>query len=143
MRDRSMHAGGFGSIVNCPFGLVHIKVEQYLPTGPILKRADRTVDLAYLVLAHSASLSAHAGAEADPAGSPLTHTIRRRAQGSVCDACTCQLCQSSRFRQRAKNTVSDSPCMCRDADHPRAGTLMDDEGLSGVLRMQADGSRPR
>ncbi len=27
MRDRSVHAGGFGSIVNCPFGLLHIKVE--------------------------------------------------------------------------------------------------------------------
>ena len=63
MRDRSVHAGGFGSIVNCPFGLVHIKVEQDPPTGPILKRADRTVDLAYLVLAHSASLSAHVGGE--------------------------------------------------------------------------------
>ena len=46
MRDRSVHAGGFGSIVNGPFGLVHIKVEQDPPTGPILKRADRTVDLA-------------------------------------------------------------------------------------------------
>ncbi len=56
MRDRSVHAGGFGSIVNCPFGLVHIKVEQDPPSGPILKRADRTVDLDYLVLAHSASL---------------------------------------------------------------------------------------
>ena len=63
MRDRSVHAGDFGSIVNCPFGLVHIKVEQDPPTGPILKRADRTVDLAYLVLAHSASLSAHVGGE--------------------------------------------------------------------------------
>jgi hypothetical protein len=59
MRDRSVHAGGFGSIVNRPFALVHIKVEEDPPTGPILKRADRTVDLAYLVLAHSASLSAH------------------------------------------------------------------------------------
>ena len=58
MGDRSVHAGGFGSIVNCPFGLVHMKVEQDPPTGPILERADRTVDLAYLVLAHSASLSA-------------------------------------------------------------------------------------
>jgi hypothetical protein len=65
VRDRSVHAGGFGSIVNRPFALVHIKVEQDLPTGPILKRADRTVDLAYLVLAHSASLSAHVGAETD------------------------------------------------------------------------------
>jgi hypothetical protein len=65
MRDRSVHAGGFGSIVNGPFGLVHIKVEQDPPTGPILKRADRTIDLAYLVLAHSASLSAHVGEEAD------------------------------------------------------------------------------
>ena len=59
MRDGSVHAGGFGGIVNCPFGLVHIKFEQDPPTGPILKRADRTVDLACLVLAHSASLSAH------------------------------------------------------------------------------------
>jgi hypothetical protein len=65
MRDRSVHAGGFGSIVNRPFGLVHIKVEQDPPTGPILKRADRTVDLAHLVLAHSASLSAHVGGEND------------------------------------------------------------------------------
>jgi hypothetical protein len=65
MRDRSVHAGDFGSIVNCPFGLVHMKVEQDPPTGPILKRADRTVDLAYLVLAHSASLSAHVGGETD------------------------------------------------------------------------------
>jgi len=46
MGDRSVHAGGFCSIVNCPFGLVHIKVEQDSPTSPILKRADRTVDLA-------------------------------------------------------------------------------------------------
>jgi hypothetical protein len=59
MRDGSVHTGSFGSIVNCPFGLVHIKVEQYSPTSPILKRADRAVDLAYLVLAHSLSLSAH------------------------------------------------------------------------------------
>jgi hypothetical protein len=65
MRDSSVHAGGFSSIVNCPFGLLHIKVEQDPPTGPILKRADRTVDLAYLVLAHSASLSAHVGGETD------------------------------------------------------------------------------
>jgi hypothetical protein len=67
MGDRSVHAGGFGSIVNGPFGLVHIKVEQDPPTGPILKRADGTVDLAYIVLAHSASLSAHVRGEADPA----------------------------------------------------------------------------
>jgi hypothetical protein len=46
MRDRSVHAGGFGSIVNGPFGLVHIEVEQNPPTSPILKRADRAVDLA-------------------------------------------------------------------------------------------------
>jgi hypothetical protein len=65
MRDRSVHAGGFGSIVNCPFGLVHVEVEQDPPTGPILKRADRTVDLTYFVLAHSASLSAHLGREID------------------------------------------------------------------------------
>jgi hypothetical protein len=65
MRDCSVHAGGFGGIVNCPFGLVHIKVEQDPPTGPILKRADRTVDLACLVLAHSASLSARVGGETD------------------------------------------------------------------------------
>ena len=65
MRDCSVHAGGFGCIVNSPFGLLHIKVEQDPPTGPILKRADRTVDLAYLVLAHSASLSAHVGGETD------------------------------------------------------------------------------
>ena len=65
MRDRSMHAGGFGSIVDCPLGLVHIEVEQDPPAGPILKRADRAVDLACLVLTHSASLSAHVGREAD------------------------------------------------------------------------------
>jgi hypothetical protein len=65
MGDRSVHAGSFGSIDNCPFGLVHIKVEQDPPTGPILKCADRTVDLVYLVLAHSASLSAHVGGETD------------------------------------------------------------------------------
>jgi hypothetical protein len=63
--DRAVDAGRFGSVINCPFGLVHIKVEQDPPTGPILKRADRTVDLAYLVLAHSASLSAHVGTETD------------------------------------------------------------------------------
>jgi hypothetical protein len=63
VRNRSMHAGGFGSIVNCPFGLVHIKVEQDPPAGSILKRADRPVDFACFVLAHSASLSAHVGAE--------------------------------------------------------------------------------
>jgi len=65
MRDRSVHAGRFGSIVNRPLGLVHIKVEQDPPTGPILKRADRTVDLACLVLVHCASLSAHADGETD------------------------------------------------------------------------------
>jgi hypothetical protein len=58
MRDRSVDAGCFGGIVNCPFGLVDIKVEQDPPTGPILKRADRMVDFACLVLAHPASLSA-------------------------------------------------------------------------------------
>jgi hypothetical protein len=46
MGDRSVHAGGFGSVINCPFGLIHIKVEQDPPTSPILERADRTVDLA-------------------------------------------------------------------------------------------------
>jgi hypothetical protein len=66
MGNRSVHAGSFGSIVNCPFGLVHIKVEQYSPTSPILERADRTVDLAYIVLAHSASLSAHRRAYRPP-----------------------------------------------------------------------------
>jgi hypothetical protein len=65
MGDRSVHAGDFGNIVNCPLGLVHMKVEQDPPTGPILERADRTVDLADLVLAHSASLSAHIGGETD------------------------------------------------------------------------------
>jgi hypothetical protein len=63
MGDRSVHAGGFRSIVNGPFGLVHIEVEQDPPPSPILKRADRTVDLACLVLAHSLSLSAHLGGE--------------------------------------------------------------------------------
>jgi hypothetical protein len=66
MGDCSVHAGGLGNIVNCPFGLMDIKVEQDPPTGPILKRADRKVDLAYLVLAHSPSLSAHVGGEPDP-----------------------------------------------------------------------------
>jgi hypothetical protein len=65
MGDCSVNAGRLGSIVNCPFGLVHIKVEQDPPTSPILKRADRTVDLAFLVLAHCASLSAHIGGETD------------------------------------------------------------------------------
>jgi hypothetical protein len=59
MGDRAVHAGGFGRIVNRPFGLVYIEVEQDPPPGPILKRADRTIDLACLVLAHSASLSVH------------------------------------------------------------------------------------
>jgi hypothetical protein len=59
MRDSSVHAGGFGSIVNSPFGLVQIKIQQDPPAGPILKRAYRAVDLAYVVLAHSASLSTH------------------------------------------------------------------------------------
>jgi hypothetical protein len=67
MRDRSVHAGRLGGVVDRPLGLVRIKVEQDSPTGPILKRADRTVDLACLGLAHSASLSAHVGGEADPA----------------------------------------------------------------------------
>ena len=65
MRDSSVHPGGFGRVVDRPFGLVHIKVEQDAPTGSILKRADRTVDLACLVLAHAASLSAHVGWEPD------------------------------------------------------------------------------
>jgi hypothetical protein len=56
MRDRSVNTGSTGSIVNSPFGLVHVKVEQYPSTSPILKRADRTVDLAYFVLAHSDQL---------------------------------------------------------------------------------------
>ena len=71
VRDRSMHTGGFGSIVNGPFGLVRIEIEQDPPTGRILKRADRTVDLAYLVLAHSGSLSAHVGGGSDP----TTHAL--------------------------------------------------------------------
>ena len=74
MGDCSVHAGGLGSIVNCPFGLVDIKVEQDPPTGPILKRADRTVDLAYLVLAHSPSLSAHLGGETERP----THALHSR-----------------------------------------------------------------
>jgi len=61
MRDCSMHASGFGCIVNGPFGLMQVKVQQDPPSGPILKRADRAVDLTHLVLAHSASLSAHVG----------------------------------------------------------------------------------
>ena len=63
MGDCSVYAGGLGSIVNRPFGLVHIKVEQDPPAGPILKRTDRTVDFTYILLAHSASLSAHVGGE--------------------------------------------------------------------------------
>jgi hypothetical protein len=78
MRDRSVHAGGFGGIVNCPFGLVNIEVEQDPPPGSILKRADRTVDLAYLVLAHSASLSAHVGGENRPPNARLAPTPRYR-----------------------------------------------------------------
>jgi hypothetical protein len=69
MRDSSVHAGGFRSVVNRPFGLVQIEVEQDPASGPILKRADRTVDLACLVLAHSASLSVHVGKEASPTDS--------------------------------------------------------------------------
>jgi hypothetical protein len=76
MRDRAVHAGRFGSIINCPFGLVHVKVEQDPPTGPILKRTDRTVDLAYLVLAHSASLSAHVGGQT---GRPTHALLSRQA----------------------------------------------------------------
>jgi hypothetical protein len=65
MRDSSVHPGGFGRVVDRPFGLMHIEVEQDAPTGSILKRADRAVDLACLVLAHVASLSAHVGWEPD------------------------------------------------------------------------------
>jgi hypothetical protein len=61
MRDGSVDAGGLCSIVNGPFALMHIKVEQDPPTSRILKGADRTVDLAYVVLTHPASLSAHVG----------------------------------------------------------------------------------
>lgn len=63
--NRSVHANGFGGIVNGPFALLHIKVEQDPATSWILKRADRTVDVAYIVLAHPASLSAHVGGETD------------------------------------------------------------------------------
>jgi len=65
MRDSSVYAGRFGRIVHRPLGLIYIEVEQDPPTGPILKRADRTVDLAYLVLTHSASLSAHDPTDGD------------------------------------------------------------------------------
>ena len=65
MRDGAVYSGGFGSIVNCPFGLVHIKVEQDPSTGPILKCSDRALDLAFLVLDHLASLSANVGWESD------------------------------------------------------------------------------
>jgi hypothetical protein len=71
MRDRSVDASGFGSIVNCPFALVHIKVEQDPPTSPILKRAHRAVDIAFLILAHFASLSARVGWETDRATQAL------------------------------------------------------------------------
>ncbi|MHB8500543.1 MAG: hypothetical protein ACYDHE_06290 [Candidatus Acidiferrales bacterium] len=90
MRNRSMHAGGFGSIVNCPFGLVHIKVEQDPPTGPILKRANRAFDLAYLVLTHSASLSAHVGGETD-------RPYARLARAPRCGNLKCAV----RFERRA------------------------------------------
>jgi hypothetical protein len=63
MSDRAVYTCGLGGIVHRPFGLVHIKVEQDPPTGPILKRADCAVDLTYLVGAHSASLSARISAE--------------------------------------------------------------------------------
>jgi len=63
MCDRAVNAGGFGRVVNCPLGLVHIEVEQDPPTGPILQRADRTFDLVCVVLAHAASLSAHVGGQ--------------------------------------------------------------------------------
>jgi hypothetical protein len=65
MRDRAVHAGGFGRIVNCPFGLVHVEIEQDPATGPILQRADRTFDLVCVVLAHAASLSAHVDWQTD------------------------------------------------------------------------------
>jgi hypothetical protein len=68
MRDSSVHAGGLCSIVNCPLGLVHMKVKQDPPTGPILKRADRAVDLADLALVHSASLSAKVRGPMGPFG---------------------------------------------------------------------------
>jgi hypothetical protein len=74
MGDRAVYAGGFGRIVNRPFGLVYIKVEKDSSTGPILKRADRAVDLAFLVLAHAASLSAEVGGET---GRP-THALLSR-----------------------------------------------------------------
>jgi hypothetical protein len=63
MRNGSVHAGGFGRIIDRPFGLVYVKVEQDLPAGGILKRADRTVDLAYLVLVHAARLPARVGGD--------------------------------------------------------------------------------
>ena len=63
MRDRSVDAGGFSGVVNRPFGLEDIEVEQDPPAGPILKRADRTVDLICFARVHSASLSAHLCAE--------------------------------------------------------------------------------
>jgi len=60
--DRTVHANGFGDIVDRPFGLVHMEVEQDSSTGPILKRADRAVDIAYLVLSHTPSLSVRVSA---------------------------------------------------------------------------------
>jgi len=63
MRNRSVHAGRFGGIIDRPFGLVYVKVEQDLPTGGILKRADRTIDRAYIVLVHAARLPARVGGD--------------------------------------------------------------------------------
>jgi hypothetical protein len=77
MSDCSVYTGGLRSIVNCPFGLVYMKVEQDSAAGPILKCADRAVDLAYLVPAHSASLSAQVGAETDRPASGCRATSPR------------------------------------------------------------------
>lgn len=108
MRDSSVHASGFGSIVNCPFGLVHIKVEQDPPPGPILKRANRTVDLAYFVLAHSASLSAHVRGETDrPTHALLSrhaiepdvrHSVSKKRRSGYRHGCAVNAGPSTQFR---------------------------------------------
>ena len=46
VRDSSVHPSRFGSIVDRPFGLAHIKLEQDPASGSVLDRADRAVELA-------------------------------------------------------------------------------------------------
>src|SRR6202158_5077873 len=88
MRDSSVHAGGFRSVVNRPFGLVQKEVDQDPAPGPIRKRADRTVDLARLVLAHSASLSVHVGGVAWPPAAETAWSFLCSTTESFAAACS-------------------------------------------------------